>query len=294
MATYIKFDKIYDDIFSKSFNKSVYVFLCGGAREGNIRNRVRDNLNKRNFKILYPEDLFIDMLNRNKKANLVELEAFLVDNSDVICVICESIGSAAELGAFTQNDQIRSKMVAAVLKKFARRSSFVMMGPMRMLRATNKDCVLTYTTDKLDEFYDSLEKTINKIHKKNNIRMKSQNFDNLSSFIGFIPLILYYYKAVSKKVFFKELKNFLTSRVMINKDFENFFFASIKYLLKTRVIKVQNKSVDLQLIDECYELTTKGFWEVEVLLQNSQITNKTILHDGIRLDIMRQQMSRSS
>ena len=60
------------------------------------------------------------MLNRNKKADLLEYENFLAENADIICVICESMGSAVELGAFVQNPKIRDKMVVVINTLLAR------------------------------------------------------------------------------------------------------------------------------------------------------------------------------
>ena len=108
------YNSIYKDVFCNTFNQSCYVFLCGGAGQEHIRNPIRLILEHKQYQVLYPEDLFMEMLNRDKKADLLEYENFLADNSDIICIICESIGSAVELGAFAQNENIKNKMVIAI------------------------------------------------------------------------------------------------------------------------------------------------------------------------------------
>ena len=63
---------IYNDVFCKTFSQSYYIFLCGGADKQHIRNKIRVLLEANGLQILYPEDLFMDMLNRDKKADLLE------------------------------------------------------------------------------------------------------------------------------------------------------------------------------------------------------------------------------
>ena len=73
------YEKIYKDVFCKTFSRFFFVFLCGGADKNNIRNRVRTYLEKERFQVLYPEDLFMDMLNRDKNSDLLEYENLLAD-----------------------------------------------------------------------------------------------------------------------------------------------------------------------------------------------------------------------
>ena len=109
------YERIFNDVFCKTFSRYFFVFLCGGADKKNIRNKIRSLLEAKELQVLYPEDLFMDMLNRDKKTDLLEYENLLADNSDVVCIICESMGSAVELGAFIQNSKLEQKMIVAVL-----------------------------------------------------------------------------------------------------------------------------------------------------------------------------------
>ena len=63
---------IFDDVFCKTFTQSFFIFLCGGADKRHIRNKIRIQLETNGLQVLYPEDLFMDMLNRDKKADLLE------------------------------------------------------------------------------------------------------------------------------------------------------------------------------------------------------------------------------
>lgn len=96
-------NEIYNQIFSKINHGNIDLFLCGGAstkEKKSVRDHIKEKLvDNSNLSILYPEDLFIEMLSR-KKYDLLTLEKFLANNSDVILIVCESPGSFTELGAF--------------------------------------------------------------------------------------------------------------------------------------------------------------------------------------------------
>lgn len=65
--------ELYDSIFKNLSENYIDVFLCGGASNKNsisLRDKIREKIgDKKNIRILYPEDLFIDLL--NKKRNMI-------------------------------------------------------------------------------------------------------------------------------------------------------------------------------------------------------------------------------
>lgn len=48
----------------------------------------------------------MDILNKDKKMDLLSLENFVAENSDIICVMPESPGSLVELGAFRSKNYL--------------------------------------------------------------------------------------------------------------------------------------------------------------------------------------------
>lgn len=136
---------IYFDIFSRFEEQYIIVFLCGGARNKNkkvLRDKIREILEKNTvryygqlpFKIFYPEDLLIEVLNKTKDADLLSYEQLMANNSNIIAIICESPGSLVELGAFTNNQYTVGKVIAAVDKNRAKDKSFIMLGPIKYLK----------------------------------------------------------------------------------------------------------------------------------------------------------------
>lgn len=119
--------KIHDEVFVKINQYYVDVFLCGGAGKSEefLRDRIRDKLKVyKNLRIMYPEDLFVEQINKNKDYDLLSLERFLANNCEVICVICESPGSLVELGAFVNNSETFDKVVAVVEEKRKRKKFY--------------------------------------------------------------------------------------------------------------------------------------------------------------------------
>lgn len=72
-----RFTKIHDEIFAKSYEDTLYVFLCGGATDDCIRDNIRVHLESNGIQVLYPEDLFMEMMNKDRKSNLLDYENIL-------------------------------------------------------------------------------------------------------------------------------------------------------------------------------------------------------------------------
>lgn len=278
---------IYNDVFCNTYRQTCYVFLCGGAGKNHIRNKTRVVLEKKKLQILYPEDLFMEMLNRNKKADLLEYENFLAENADIICVICESMGSAVELGAFVQNERIRDKMVVAINQKYARDKSFIMMGPVKHVKKSNPDQVVTYKPNNLDELCASLSRSFKKLHKKL-FSHKKDSFNKLSTYIAFIPIVVYFFQRISRKQLYHDLKVFLRAINNLPSEYNELFNVAIKYLLKTGILITDfNENASSGIIS----LSPKGYVEMQNVLSHSIASNKTILHDRIRCAIMKEQLN---
>ena len=293
------FKHIYHDVFLKIYDNTFYVFLCGGAGRDCIRNIVRKNLELDGVQVFYPEDLFMDMLNRNKKANLLEFENLLADSADAIIIICESIGAAAELGAFVQMKDLTSKIIICVEKKYVRNKSFIMDGPVKYL--------ITKTGDKSKHFinYDkkNLLSTCNSIKRVIKTRRYSINshlsfikkdpdFNLIPTYIPLIQSIIYFYQTINRKVLFSTLKQLLIDEEKCPSRYNELFNATIKYLLKQGLLTVEAKAnVGFSYNEQMIKLSEKGIKNVEKFLDTSSISSKNILCDKIRCAILKEQLN---
>lgn len=279
---------IFNDVFCKTFSQSFFIFLCGGADRQHIRNKIRSLLEANGLQILYPEDLFMDMLNRDKKADLLEYENLLADNSDMVCIICESMGSAVELGAFIQNNKLEQKLIVCINQKFARDKSFIMMGPVKHLKKINKTSVLLYKEDKPELLGAELIKKFHRLQRLSQKGNKLQSFNNLSAYIALIPMIVYFFVTVKRRELHKTLKDLLLKQNSLPLNYNQLFNAAIKYLVKSGEIITKFDNFEN---DEILSLSQKGYTETYNLLKLSWAENKTILQDRIRCAILKEQLN---
>lgn len=279
------FNQIYNDVYLKIYTKSTYIFLCGGAGKDNVRNKVRMCLEKKGLRILYPEDLFMELLNRDKQADLLEYENLLAENADIICVLCESFGSAVELGAFCQVDAIREKMIVGIEKRFARDRSFIMMGPVKHIQKERKSAVIEYRTDALEELAKNIVKETRKV-KKHQFMVQAPAFSTISFYISFIPLTLFFYYELNRKCLYSTIKKLCTDKEKYPKRYNEIFNAAIKFLINSNVLETR---YDTKYSDEKLSLSQKGYDVTVKTLNTSSATEKTILHDQIRCAIMKEQ-----
>ncbi len=274
---------IYDKIFSNINENHIDIFLCGGAsnkKSMSIRDSVRLRLDgKRNTRILYPEDLFIELLNKHKNYNLLSLEKFLADNCDVICIICESPGSLVELGAFTNNEKTFGKVVAAIEKQREKDKSFIILGPVRLIQKDNNENVLFYKN--VDDLNEKLKWLINK-KRVNKVRLnKGKSTRGINTIVGqyyFILIVIYFYSILNVKKLTLYISFIFKQKGMEQNDFNILFRSALKMLYKERLIQ---KSMSNN--EAYYSLTPKGYEKINILFHNFD----TKLKDSIRFAIMK-------
>ena len=103
-----------EEIFVPRNQKKVSVFLCGGSIKDEKSARSKMALifaEYPRYELLYPEDLFDDLLAGQGQYSLLQLENILAESVDAIVMFPESPGSFAELGAFSNNEGLAQKMV---------------------------------------------------------------------------------------------------------------------------------------------------------------------------------------
>lgn len=283
------FKEIYEKVFKQTYDESYYVFLCGGADHDCIRDNVRNILERRGYQILYPEDLFSDAVYLNKREDLLTNENSLADNADVVCVICESIGSAAELGAFAQSETINQRLVAGINQRYVRQKSFIMLGPVRFLKRNYKGRVVFYDAKQLEKFCDGLEREFNSIRNKwHSFSPDKRGFATLSTYIALIPVLLFFFQTIERELLFKELQGYIKSLPDgLPPKYRSLFNSAIQYLVKSRTISAAPGLNG----GEIFSLTSYGQEKVRILLSKSRIAYPNHLCDRIRCGIMKAAMS---
>tara|TARA_R110002049_G_scaffold309186_1_gene518209 strand:- start:23333 stop:24238 length:906 start_codon:yes stop_codon:yes gene_type:complete len=147
-------------IFVPRSVRKVTVFLCGGALSDseNARSKMANIFSKYpRYEILYPEDLFDDLLAGQGQYSLLKLENILADSVDSIVLCPESPGSFAELGAFSNNEHLARKMIVVSNQKFKSDKSFVNYGPNRLVKASKTGKVININYGHLNDEDEQLK-----------------------------------------------------------------------------------------------------------------------------------------
>jgi hypothetical protein len=138
---------------NKVFPSLISIFLCGPsnnekAKESNIRNIIRDQLKNYkyiySFQVFYPEDIFMDFIYGHEGDNLLELENRLACSVDHVVIILKGPGALVELGAFSNNDLMKDKLVIINDIKEKKSKSFINYGVIRYLEKRTDSRVLWY------------------------------------------------------------------------------------------------------------------------------------------------------
>ncbi|WP_316818675.1 retron St85 family effector protein [Pedobacter nyackensis] len=141
--------RIRDNIFRSAIDFKTTVFLCGAdlTKKTTIRHKVSEVLKGSFFynlyiDLIYPEDLFDEILYSSNSLDLLSLENLLADSVDAVVIIPESPGSFAELGAFVGNEKLRNKIICVVDEKYKKDKSFVNQGPIKLIKQANNNNVV--------------------------------------------------------------------------------------------------------------------------------------------------------
>ena len=275
--------EIYDKIFCFINKGNIDIFLCGAAstkKKVSYRDQIRGKIEQsKHLSILYPEDLFMELLDR-KKYDLLTLEKFLAKNSDLIIVVCESPGSFTELGAFVNNNETASKVVALLQTKYKNAKSFIRQGPIEYIRKKDKNSVIYFNND--------INLTVSNVN--NYIKYKFGYFGNRRKQIKFKDLNLisgqYYYIALLlfflKDILVKDLVNnikeiYLEKRYDIN-EFDVVYSSAIRRLFKDGLIEKEISNNEIK-----YNLTEKGYNFAEMILKYVDIPDRTKTINDIRI-----------
>lgn len=271
---------IYQNVFCNIKKSTVTVFLCGACStkdKRSYRDTIRNSLcNENRLSILYPEDLFIELLHK-KKYDLLTLERFLANDSDFIVIVCESSGSFTELGAFVNNDNTFGKVVVLLQSKYKNAKSFVRLGPVEYIKSKKNENVIFYNTD-VKKTIDALR---NILLERNLVR--SNRFKDLNTITGqynFIQLLLFFFDSLSYGVLNDWIGNIYYSLDFPKENFELFNKAAVRRLFHEGLIyKDQGEN-------NAYKLTSKGYESVKNLLKYADLKDKTKIYNKIRMSVM--------
>jgi len=270
--------KIKEDIYKPSFDFKTTIFLCGANIEdkSKIRYKIAEKLKKYIFSfrydVIYPEEIFDELLHSTKTKDLLSLEGLLADSVDAIVLIPESPGSFAELGSFSNDSELRQKIICILDKKYKKDKSFINKGPLKLIKDTNKFAVLFVDPNDLDKDMSKLYSALNKIKR----RSKKQTDDiSLLQVENFLLPSIYLLEPVSKDTLIDLVSN-------ATKDIDNAFQATtiaLTILIGKRLVELTTSG---------YKLTILGldnFFDFRKMGSRTKTQEETTEIDNLRLEI---------
>jgi hypothetical protein len=91
--------------------------------------------------------MFVELLLGHQKQDLLTLENLLAKSVSAVTILLQSPGTIAELGAFSNHDLLKDKLVVVVDPKHMKAQSFINTGPIRHLRKETSSQVLFLRMD---------------------------------------------------------------------------------------------------------------------------------------------------
>lgn len=179
-------------IFVPHNQKKVTVFLCGAdlTNAETARSKMAKLFSEYpRYELLYPEDLFDDLLAGPGQHSLLKLENILADSVDAIVLFPESPGSFAEIGAFSINENLAKKMVVLSNKKYEKKKSFINYGPYRLIKSSKSGKVVHINYDGLSnkeekhKIYRKVNNYISDIRKEHPVTKDVANILEAENFI---------------------------------------------------------------------------------------------------------------
>jgi hypothetical protein len=152
----------------------VSIFLCGGSNptEQALRRKVGTELvalrSKYRYSIFYPEDMFIELVLGHQKQDLLTLETLLARSVGAVTILLQSPGTFTELGAFSNHDLLKNKLVVVVDPKYRRAQSFINTGPIRHLikETSSRVLFLEMTEANLDSLVGGVAEATRDVARK--------------------------------------------------------------------------------------------------------------------------------
>jgi hypothetical protein len=142
----------------------ISIFLCGGSakNEAEFRRKLGAALtalkSKYRYSIFYPEDMFVELVLGHQRQDLLTLETLLARSVSAVTILLQSPGTFAELGAFSNHELLKNKLVVVVDPSYRRSQSFINTGPIRHLVKETSSRVLF--SEMIEPNLDSLVKGI--------------------------------------------------------------------------------------------------------------------------------------
>lgn len=293
-------DEVYSLVEKNPPKNSFTVFLCGGSgkKQSSFRfslgKAIEDTKNQNNlFSVYYPETLFAEFLYGYSKRNLLEMENILAENVDSIVIPLESPGTFCELGAFSNSEKLRNRMILICLPQYAANRSFINDGPVALIKSIDRDHVLVSSLE--SDCPDEEEKNINNI--KNRVREQTMRIkkgkESFQSPLFLMTLFLFFLIYVFDPIKNSTIQKIISECEKLDNNQRKLIGTSIGILGTNGFIRMNSNSVNSNK-EKSFSITEKGFktylrrkgystteiWTLQVKIDNLRIQALNLTYRG--------------
>jgi hypothetical protein len=271
--------KILKDIFEPVNTYKITIFLCGAAitQKEKMRFKVAEALSDwwydSLYDIIYPEDLFDELLYGLRSKDLLSLENMLAESVDAILLIPESPGSFAELGAFANDERLRKKLICIVDKNYKKDKSFINQGPLKLVRQANKHGIIYVDTNEIKKKIDDVHTSLKKMKKSSH---KIGGRINLLQIDRFLLPTIYLLEPVTKPTLIKIVGHGTDDR----KNSMHTTTAALTMLIKRRQVELTPNGFKLT------QIGVKEFFSFRKTHSRKKDPLRTTEIDNLRLEIL--------
>lgn len=248
---------MHDEVYKTFYDFKTTIFLCGASTDtdNSVRKEIDTFLQDWRFylfryDLVYPEDLFDELLFGEKHVDLLTLENILADSVDAIVLVIESYGAVAELGAFASNPLLRKKLVCVVDGKFKKSKSFIKFGPLRLIKDSGEGEIIYGDFTNVKKMIEPIRKAITKVSKAST---KSSRVNNVVQAHHYILSCIYLMEPVTKDL--------LTEMVKSTSDGDT----TASTAITTAALSMLRKKREIIITSHGYKLTKSGKSRFEAL-----------------------------
>lgn len=271
--------KIREDIYKPAYNFKTTIFLCGAKLDDKdkIRYKIAEIFKSFRYSfrydLVFPEEIFDELLHSAKTKDLLSLENLLADSVDAIVLIPESPGSFAELGSFANDSKLRKKTICIIDKKFKKDKSFINKGPVKLIKNSNKFAIIFVDPDNITNAMPKLGSALKKIKYTSN---KKTNKISLLQLENFLLPSIFLLEPVDKGT----LIHLVSSATMDDDNAFQTTTAALTILTEKRLVESTSIGYKLTLLGLDNFLT---FRKTKSRIKNQ---DETIIIDNLRLEIL--------
>lgn len=271
--------KIHNDIFKPVNTYKTTIFLCGAdvSKKGKLRYQIAQLLGSWSYSlqydIIYPEDIFEELLFSSHSSNLLSLENLLAESVDAVVLIPESPGSFAELGAFANNEKLRSKLICIIDKQYKKDKSFINQGPLKLIKKANKHGLIFIDPKGIDKEIAKITASLRKMKKTSSKIIDKITLLQIENFI--LPSI-YLLEPLSKATLINLVENATEDKIN-------------SFQTTTTALTILTKKKQVELTPTGFRLTQLGVKEFLSFRKKSsrlKYQSETVAIDELRLDIL--------